>query len=282
MGYHRYKFEDKKIDSEHLQINLLYITQASYEPGWEESVIHTHHFTELFYVVSGKGKFMANDRFFPIQTNDMIIVNPNVSHAEYVSGDTKLEYIVLGIDNLQFSFRGSKGLEGYQISSLHANKDEVFLYLRQILREVQDKEDNYEIICRNLLECLVYFLSRKTKSSLSFEASKRTLKECRFIEQYLDEHFSENITLQTLSNITYMNKYYLGHAFKEYKGMSPINYLIKRRIQEAENLLETSNYSIAKISHAVGFSSQSYFTQVFRKEKGISPNQYRRQAAAEE
>ena len=73
-----------------------------------------------------------------------------------------------------------------------------------------------------------------------------------------------------------MNKYYLVHAFKEYKGMSPINYLIDRRIQEAQYLLETSNYSIAKIAQAVGFSSQSYFSQVFRKEKGVSPNQYRK------
>ena len=155
-------------------------------------------------------------------------------------------------------------------------KEEILYYLQKLLTEVKDKEENYEIICHNLLECLVYFLTRKTKDSLSFESAKKTIRECRFIEQYLMEHFSEDITLETLSKITYMNKYYLVHAFKEYKGMSPINYLIDRRIQEAQYLLETSNYSIAKIAQAVGFSSQSYFSQVFRKEKGVSPNQYRK------
>ena len=73
-----------------------------------------------------------------------------------------------------------------------------------------------------------------------------------------------------------MNKYYLVHAFKNYKGVSPINYLITRRIQEAKLLLETSNFSIAKIAQAIGFSSQSYFSQVFRKETGLSPIQYRK------
>ena len=54
-----------------------------------------------------------------------------------------------------------------------------------------------------------------------------------------------------------MNKFYLVHAFKNYKGVSPINYLIDKRIQESKLLLETTNFSIAKIAQQVGFSSQS-------------------------
>ena len=79
-------------------------------------------------------------------------------------------------------------------------------------------------------------------------------------------YFKEDITLQTLSDLTYLNKYYLVHAFKNYKGVSPINYLIEKRISEAKHLLGTTNFPIAKIASVVGFSSQSYFSQVFRKE----------------
>jgi len=85
----------------------------------------------------------------------------------------------------------------------------------------------------------------------------------------------EDITLQTLSDLTYLNKYYLVHAFKNYKGVSPINYLINRRLIEAKHLLATTNYPISKIAASIGFSSQSYFSQVFRKETGMSPNAYR-------
>ena len=74
----------------------------------------------------------------------------------------------------------------------------------------------------------------------------------------------EDITLQTLSDLTYLNKYYLVHAFKNYKGVSPINYLINRRLVEAKHLLATTNYPISKIAASIGFSSQSYFSQ-FRK-----------------
>ena len=73
-----------------------------------------------------------------------------------------------------------------------------------------------------------------------------------------------------------MNKYYMVHAFKKYKGLSPINYLINRRLDEARHLLETTDYPVSKIALASGFSSQSYFSQVFRKELNMTPGEYRK------
>lgn len=275
MSYQRYKINSDSQPSDRLNIKLLYITQALYDANWK-SVMHAHHFSEIFYVVSGKGHFIVENEKIAVKADDLITINPNVSHTEFGDGITNLEYIVLGIEDLQFQLAESGIQYTYSKHNFKGCKDEIMYYLQKLLAEVRDKEDNYEAICRNLLECLVLFLTRKTKDSLSFKPVKKTIRECRFIEQYLEEHFSEDITLQTLSDLTYMNKYYLVHAFKEYKGMSPISYLIERRIMEAQYLLETSNYSIAKIAQAVGFSSQSYFAQVFRKEKGISPNQYRK------
>lgn len=275
MSYQRYKLERKSQACKKPNINLLYITQALYDTNWK-SVIHSHHFSELFYVVSGEGKFMIENETFLVKEDDLIIINPNVSHTELGDGIHNLEYIVLGIEDLQFSLAESTIQYTYSIHNFKECKEEILFYLIKLLSEIKDKEENYEAICNNLLECLVLFMIRKTKDSLTFKPVKKTIRECRFIEQYMEEHFSEDITLQTLSELTYMNKYYLVHAFKEYKGMSPISFLIGRRLQEAKYLLETSNYSIAKIALAVGFSSQSYFAQVFRKEVGISPNQYRK------
>ena len=134
-----------------------------------------------------------------------------------------------------------------------------------------------EAIAKSLgKELIIWNITRQTQTTLSVAPTKKITKECRFIEQYLDEHFKEDITLQTLSDLTYLNKYYLVHAFKNYKGVSPINYLIEKRISEAKHLLGTTNFPIAKIASVVGFSSQSYFSQVFRKETGLSPNKYRK------
>lgn len=73
------------------------------------------------------------------------------------------------------------------------------------------------------------------------------------------------------------------HAFKKHFGVSPINYQLELRIEEAKMLLQNTNHRIMDIANIVGFSSQSYFTQAFRRSTHLSPNAYRKlQRQAEE
>lgn len=273
MSNQNYKIENKELKK--INTRLLYITKARYDTDWHSSS-HTHHFTELFYILNGKGNFLVEDTIFPVKENDLIIVNPNVLHTEIGHADQPLEYIVLGINGIIFKNEQDDKYTNYNIHNFSHYKDELYFYLNTLLKEIQEKEDNFEAICQNLLEILIWNIVRKTKANISIEPAKKITKECRFIEQYLDEHFTEDITLETLSKLTYLNKYYLVHAFKNYKGTSPINYLIEKRIQQSKILLETTNYPISKIATLVGFSSQSYFSQVFRNETSMTPNKYRK------
>ena len=72
-----------------------------------------------------------------------------------------------------------------------------------------------------------------------------------------------------------MNKFYLSHAFKREYGVSPINYMISRRIDESKYLLAETDLSLSQIAQLLGFSSLSYFSQVFHRTQGISPKEYR-------
>lgn len=277
MPYQIYKPEsdyDTSRQSCRLDTQLLYITRSRYDKQWQ-SVMHSHPFTELFFVVNGSGKFLVENHSFSVKMDDLIFINPNVMHTEFNQGKAALEYIALGLDGILFE--QESGAHGdYSVHSLSNHHDEILFYLTTILRELQQKQENYGKICHNMLESLILTLGRNTKSALSFATAGKISRECRFIEQYLDEHFQENITLDTLSRLTYMNKYYVVHAFKKYKGVSPINYLINRRLEEAKHLLKTTDYPASKIALASGFSSQSYFSQVFRKELNMTPGEYRK------
>lgn len=273
MSNHRYGLEATELEK--LDIRLLYITQAQYDTDWY-SIAHTHHFTELFYIVNGNGHFFVENKKFPVKEDDLIIINPNVSHTELSTNDNPLEYIALGIAGLKFQDKDSHIVCNYQLHNFHCFKEEFSFYLKTLLQEVQNKDEYFESICQNLLEAFVLTLTRITEKKLSIAPTKKITKECRFIEQYIDEHFTEDITLETLSNLTYLNKYYLVHSFKEYKGTSPINYLIDKRILEAKHLLETTNHPVAKIADMTGFSSQSYFSQVFKRETQMTPNEFRK------
>ena len=64
---------------------------------------HTHYCSELFYVIDGVGQFQVEDNIFPVSANDLVVINPNVSHTELGFNANPLKYIVLGIEGLELS-----------------------------------------------------------------------------------------------------------------------------------------------------------------------------------
>lgn len=275
MGIQRFQLKEKQ-NIVKANFRLLYISSSIYESDWH-STPHAHHCTEIFYVIKGNGSFLVNEDVFDVKEDDLIIVNPNVMHTEMSKGGNPLQYIVLGIEGLQFtSLSKQEELDDYSVHNYCNYKHEVLFYMKTLLQEVNYQDEEYESVCQNLLEVLIINMIRRTKANLIVAPAQKVTKECRFVEQYINTHFQEDITLELLSEKAFMNKFYLVHAFKQYKGMSPINYLIHLRIKAAKELLETTNYSIAQISESSGFSSQSYFSQAFKKETGMTPNAYRK------
>lgn len=278
MPYQRYDFNPTEMNAKSLDdidIQPLYITRARYDKQWQ-SMLHTHSFTEFFYIIAGQGRFLIEGISWRVKSDDLIVINPNVMHTEFNDGEEDLEYIALGIDGLFFQTEDGRN-SPCSLYNLKNYRTDLLFYMKTIIQELHQRNSGYQEICQHLINTFMLFILRYTKVNITAATSDRTSRECKFIEQYLDEHFSENITLETLSNLTYMNKYYIVHAFKKYKGISPISYLINRRIAEAKRLLETTNYSVSKVAQSIGFSSQSYFSQVFRKELGLTPLQYRKQ-----
>lgn len=259
---------------EKMKVRLLYISQSSCDAGWHSS-LHTHHCTEIFYVIRGHGLFQVENKTIEVQDDDLIIINANIAHTEKGIPNVPFEYIVLGIEGLEFFNKDISSGQSYSLYNYQDYKHEVLFYLRTLIQEVKDKDDYYEALCQNLLEVLIINMVRRANVKLEIIPVRKVNKECVFIENYINEHFKENITLDLLSELTYINKYYLVHAFKKHKGISPINYLLQKRIEEAKVLLETTNLRINDIANIIGFSSQSYFTQAFKRYEQLSPQQYR-------
>lgn len=281
MGNTRHRIENPK-PSYFDRTKLLYVSTSKYEGDWQ-SIFHSHPFSELFYVVNGSGSFVAEGSEFPVTKNDMVIINPHVQHTEKSLYTTPLEYIVLGIDGLSFSFENIASAQDgifmetaagavYKYNMQSAN---VYAYLNIMLEEISGREENYETVCQNLLEVLLICMLRNNNLSIIQNEHTTLNRECTQIKNYLDANYAENITLDTLASLTHMNKYYMAHAFTKHTGLSPINYLLQKRIQEGKSLLESTTHSIAQISTMLGFSSQSYFSQAFKKATGRTPIQHR-------
>lgn len=252
---------------------LLNVASSRYGGDWH-SVPHTHNHTELFYIISGRGQFLIQDQIFPVDVNNLVIINPNVIHTESSLNAQPLEYIVLGIDGIELA--NSENSNGHFCILDHFESVEISSCLRNILREMELKNTGYEDICQAYMEILIIRLMRNTSLAVQTESQAASSnRQCAAVRRYIDLHFKEPLTLEQLSEDAHMNKYYLSHAFKREYGISPINYMISRRLNESKYLLTETDLSMSQIAQLLGFSSLSYFSQVFRKTQGVSPMEFR-------
>ena len=253
---------------------LLDASSAKYGDDWN-SMPHTHSHMELFYIVGGKGQFLIQDQLYPVNVNNLVIINPNVVHTEVSLDAYPLEYIVLGIDGLELT--AGKGFNGQFAILDHFESVEIAGCLRNILREMRQKQIGYKDICQAYTEILIMRLMRSTPLSVPAEPQTATgNRQCAAVRRYIDLHYKQPLTLEILAEEAHMNKYYLSHAFKREYGVSPINYMISRRIEESKYLLAETDLSTSQIAQLLGFSSLSYFSQVFRRSQDVSPTEYRR------
>ena len=254
---------------------LLNVASAKYGGDWH-SVPHTHTHAELFYIVGGKGQFLIEDQIYPVNTNHLVIINPNVTHTEVSLNAQPLEYIVLGIEGVELSI--TENSNGQFCILDHFESMDITSCLRNILREMELKQPGYKDVCQAFMEILIIRLMRSTGLSLPSEPQNSVGNhQCAAVRRYIDQHFKESLTLDQLAEEAHVNKFYLSHAFKKEYGVSPINYMISRRLEESKYLLAETDLSLSQISQLLGFSSLSYFSQVFHRTQGLTPMEYRQQ-----
>ena len=262
----------EKCTNDITKAKILYVTQSYYDSEWT-STIHEHRCTELFYVTKGTGYFQIKDETIQVKADDIIIINPSILHTEKGIPGHAFEYIVMGIED--FVLQKTKN-EGYFFSNYSEYKHEVLFYLKTLLIEARKKEEGYQQMCQCLLVELIINILRRANSHVEVAHIEKQNLLCISIENYIEAHFKENITLDDLSKYTYASKYHIVHSFTSYKGIAPIAYVLKRRIEESKHLLINTDFMINEIASSVGFSSVAYYIQTFNKFEHTSPGRYRK------
>ncbi len=97
------------------------------------------------------------------------------------------------------------------------------------------------------------------------------------VKDYIDNHFTEDITVQSLCDEMYISKAKLYNISKDIFGMGSSEYILNKRIELAKKLLTASEKSIYMISEETGFHDANYFARIFKKMTGMSPGQYRKE-----
>ncbi len=267
------------VDASPLRARLLYVTAAKYEGDWH-SIAHAHAFSELFFILGGQGQFLANGQLHQVEADDLVIINPQVEHTELSLEAKPLEYIVLGIEGLQFAGK-SGASDSFAAIRIARASPKIRQYMTLLLEEVQQDHPGHDLVCQNLLNIILVLILSHKQVEISICASRNISSECAAVKHFIDANFRDQLTLEDLAQAAHQNKYYVAHAFKETFGIAPIRYLTERRVDESKCLLRDTDYPVGQISSMAGFSSLSVFSQTFKRLAGLSPNEYRKQVTAQ-
>ncbi len=238
---------------------------------------HRHDHLELVYVQKGSCVLCLEEESFTLRAGDVFIVDADRLHYEREAEDREVAIYYLGI-------RGSGCSEdkimdflntaGHPVVCASPLRDILDPLISELFFEAKAQPAFFHQNTACLLTSLLLFLAR-----LNREPGSRPISTyCKKIIDYVETNFYKPLTLDMLSGELHLSKYYLSHIFKSQLSVSPIGYLIEKRISEAEKLLRSSDLPVSEIAQGVGYSDPLYFSRLFKKLRGLSPQQLRDQA----
>ncbi len=269
-------------------------TNAGHTPSHPHDlteVEHSHDFFELVIVTRGSAMHRLEGKEFPVAAGDIFLLQGRQRHFFYDRKNLDLINIMYDPKKIALPENELRRMPGYcamfmlEPNYRHQHRFASRLHLDRVplahverLAEEMEKESNaqnpgYEVLLRaRLLELLAY-LSRAYTSSSTVEA--HALLRVGNVIGALENDFSKDWKLEELVRTAHMSRSNLMRIFRKATGQTPIEYLIRLRINKAMELLSNTDLTITEIAMETGFNDSNYFTRQFKRVIGKSPSNYR-------
>lgn len=257
---------------------LLYVSRRPPTLEAHPRLLHAHaEFVEVLLVEEGTPRFLIGDTTYDTKPGDLLIFNSGVVHDEF--SEAPFGSWCIAVAGLRLPGLRENALVPEDAPTVYPVGDELpdLRSLYDIMhRYIAADRPDCEAFCHRLMLALldrVLTITGSTTLRLPVDTEPASLG--RQVQEYIDQHFNEPMTLHTIGDALHASPYYLAHVFKEVSGYSPMQYLTRRRIGEAQNLLLETDLPMARIAEAVGFETQNYFNQQFSKYVGMPPRKFR-------
>ncbi len=262
-----------------------FYVELSSDDEWKTptSPTHFHECYEIYYLIENEIKYYIDGNSYHIVPGMVAIVPPKSIHATHCLNDDIRKRMLIFIPeaHIQNILTDDEKLLSRlpQTPFLVEGGDKIELekLLYKLYGEFSKENRNKALEKAYLTEILVLLgsISHPAKKSELYEFDNTTTKQMLQIAEYIDTHFSEKITLNTIAEKFHLNPSYISRSLNEKLSISFSKYLKTVRIKEVCNLLATTDISVSEISVKTGFESSSDLCRVFKSIMGITPLQYK-------
>ncbi|MBN1555049.1 MAG: helix-turn-helix domain-containing protein [Phycisphaerae bacterium] len=253
--------------------------------------IHAHRFTELVVIQAGRVVHVTHEEEYPVQAGDVFVIHEGDAHGYRDGKNLTLLNIMYNSRRLLGPAEAVRKIPGYhamfciepKFRKRHgprarlrlnpAELDKTLDMVASIKEELETRSPGYELLATAMFLQLVGFLSR----GYSRTVAPQTTGALRLGEviSFIEEHYDQPIRLEQLAKIAHMSSRHLLRTFREATGLTPIEYLLHRRIHRAVNLLQTEDLNVTEVAFTVGFTDSNYFSRQFRNITGQRPTSVR-------
>jgi AraC-like DNA-binding protein len=240
-------------------LEFIYRTKIGVET---DVFFHTHNCHELVYYISGSGYTCIDNINYKYLPNTFTITQAGFSHNEVHLENTDVIYIGFNCRDNEMNF--SNGLYEDSLPS------KILLLMEEIKDEMLSKKLYREKKMDLLLQILMLEFQRV--NSRERESGDPII----YLRKYIMENFHQDISVKDLASQSGYSYHHFRRIFKQHAGLSPVNYLINIRVENAKKLLESSQHKMSTIAQSCGFSTSSQFCSMFKEYTGLTPAEYRR------
>ncbi|WP_022758244.1 AraC family transcriptional regulator [Butyrivibrio fibrisolvens] len=227
---------------------------------------------QILFCTKGSGTLIVGGRRYRILAHMAIFLPENVPHKYYPNEDVwDIHWVVPGGSALPAL------LQHFQMTEPAVYKLAKTTRLETIFRSMHEALHSGDIMgnyrCAGYLyEFLLEFyrlITLKESGNYYSPALHKAL-------DYINQHYLENVTMEDLCGVSNVSKQHLCHLFRKSLHMRPMEYITRKRLQTAKEMLSTTDYSIEKIAEDTGFCTASYFCKNFKRLEEITAGEFRK------
>lgn len=265
---------------------ITFAHNRSFDDGKKHSLHLNGGHTEIYVYISGEVDFIVDDRYYPLESGDILIINPNQLHVAVPKKPTEYErfYILLPAHALErlkhdplLTFLNRDKTKPAKVSLPAKQRNTA----TELLYKVSDILKAETSLTGELNACAVIMEFLCVLEKYSDNIEKSNVNENIFIPDiiknllcYIGQNATKIGSASEIADIFHLSPPYLSSLFKKYVGVNLSTYLRTKRIAIAKELLE-KGHSVSYACYESGFSDSSYFIKVFKEQTGTTPHRYK-------
>lgn len=241
---------------------------------------HWHSFFEITYIFSGRAICFVDGKRYVVETGDIVIFNMDEVHGWEMEEDIQLLVMTFSpslitnhadfFDGEYLRFFGEKGRSfKNKLDSRYKNTHDIYLIMDSIWKEWKNDQIGKNLMIKAEVLKILTLLTRHFKGdNRNLKAIYEQRSQLKKLEQalkYIDAHFMGKITLEEISEIAYMSPNYFSSFFHKTMGEKFIDYLIRKRICMANELLNTTKQSVLEVAMSCGFNNMANFYKCYKR-----------------